>query len=357
MVPAMTLLSPLPSAVRGHSPPPPTWILGLAASIAVALAAILAQEAERRWLGQAWVESVALAILLGALVRLVWTPGPEVDRGVRFAAKTLLEVAVVLLGAAMSATTLWAAGPAMLAAIVALVVTAILASYGLGRAFRLPHRLAVLVACGNSICGNSAIAAVAPAIDAESDEVAASIGLTAALGVATVLVLPLLWKVLHLSVLQYGALAGLTVYAVPQVLAAAAPAGTAAVQMGALVKLTRVLMLGPVTFVAAALTRRMGQAGRTEAQARLKLSQAAPWFIVGFVLLMAARSLGALPEAWVGPAGALANGLTVVSMAALGLETDLRLVVRSGPRVGAVATLSLLVLGVMAFAIVRWRLT
>ncbi len=173
---------------------------------------------------------------------------------------------------------------------------------------------------------------------------------------ATVLILPVLWKVLHLSVLQYGALAGLTVYAVPQVLAAAAPAGAAAVQMGALVKLTRVLMLGPVTFVAAALTRRSGQGGQAGARSRLKVSRAAPWFIVGFVLLMAARSLGAVPTTWIAPAGVLANGLTVVSMAALGLETDLRLVARSGPRVGVVATLSLLVLGVMALGIVRWRL-
>ena len=105
-----------------------------------------------------------------------------------------------------------------------------------------------------------------------------------------------------LSVLQYGALAGLTVYAVPQVLAAAAPAGAMAVQMGALVKLTRVLMLGPVTFVAAALTQRSGQGGQAGGRSRLKVSQAAPWFIVGFVLLMAARSLGAVPTTWIAPA-------------------------------------------------------
>lgn len=349
----MTSITPSHAILPGR-PLGPAFA-GLAACLGVALAAGVVQSAEQHWLGRAWLETVALAILLGALVRLFWTPGREVGLGIHFGAKTLLEVAVVLLGASMSARVLLAAGPALLLIIAAMVVIAILVSYGIGRAFRLPHRLAVLVACGNSICGNSAIAAVAPAIDAEGEDVAASIALTAVLGVATVLILPIGWRALHLSVLQFGALAGLTVYAVPQVLAAAAPAGPAAVQMGALVKLARVLMLGPVTLAAAALAR--GRAdGNAAAAGGLRLAHAAPWFIVGFVALMVVRSTGMLPDAWAGAAAVAANLLTVVSMAALGLETDLRAVARSGLRVGAVATLSLVALGVMALFVVRWRL-
>src|SRR3546814_8154148 len=103
----------------------------------------------------------------------------------------------------------------------------------------------MLIACGNAICGNSAIAAVAPVIDAESDDVAAAIGFTAVLGVVVVLAMPGLAALAGFEGAKAGALAGLTVYAVPQVLAAAAPMGPAAVQMGTLVKLTRVLTLGP----------------------------------------------------------------------------------------------------------------
>src|SRR5205085_10254017 len=104
----------------------------------------------------------------------------------------------------------------------------------------------VLVACGNAICGNSAIAAVAPVIGAESDDVASSIAFTAVLGVLVVLGLPLLMVPLGLSTYQYGVLAGLTVYAVPQVLAATLPVSALSGQVGTLVKLVRVLMLGPV---------------------------------------------------------------------------------------------------------------
>jgi len=104
----------------------------------------------------------------------------------------------------------------------------------------------VLVACGNAICGNSAIAAVAPVIGADAEQVGAAIAFTAILGVAVVLGLPFLIAPLGLSFYQYGVLAGLTVYAVPQVLAAAFPVSVLSGQVGTLVKLIRVLMLGPV---------------------------------------------------------------------------------------------------------------
>ena len=109
---------------------------------------------------------------------------------------------------------------------------------------------------GDGVRGNSAIAAVAPVIGADSDDVAASIAFTAVLGVVVVLGLPLLGLGLGMSGIAFGALAGLTVYAVPQVIAAASPLGAVAVQTGTLVKLVRVLMLGPVCLVLSRGSRR-----------------------------------------------------------------------------------------------------
>ncbi len=149
-----------------------------------------------------------LAILLGTAVRTAWTPGVRWRAGVTFCAKTLLEVAVVLLGASISVQTVEAIGGDLLVGIVGVVAVAICASYGIGRTLGLPRRMAVLVACGNSICGNSAIAAVAPVIGADSKDVASSIAFTAVLGVVVVLALPFTVPLIHLSGLQYGVLAG-----------------------------------------------------------------------------------------------------------------------------------------------------
>jgi uncharacterized integral membrane protein (TIGR00698 family) len=156
---------------------------------------------------------------------------------------------VALLGASLDLRSVLAAGPGLLLGIAGVVAAAIVASYGVGRAVGLPRRMAALVACGNAICGNSAIAAVAPIIGATGREVAAAIAFTAVLGVAVVLALPLLVPAFGLSATQYGVLAGLTVYAVPQVLAATAPLGSLSMQAGTLVKLVRVLMLGPLVLL------------------------------------------------------------------------------------------------------------
>ncbi len=336
---------------------------GVLLCIGVTAVSFVLERVEVHIAGRAWLEALVLAILVGTGIRTAWTPGRRWAGGISFSAKMLLEIAVVLLGLSVSARTVLAAGPGLLLGIAAVVVAAIAASYGIGRLLGLPHRMATLIACGNSICGNSAIAAVAPVIGADGEDVAASIAFTAVLGVVVVLTLPLTVPLLHLSGLQYGALAGLTVYAVPQVLAATAPVGAVAVQLGTLVKLVRVLMLGPVVLGLSLLTRRMREetdeaaphvtAGDRPVPGRLPLHKLVPWFIVGFLVLAALRSAGAVPLEALGPTAWVANLLTVISMAALGLGTDLRVVARAGGRVTAAVTLSLLVLGAISLGLIR----
>jgi uncharacterized integral membrane protein (TIGR00698 family) len=320
------------------------------------------QGLEERWLGRAWLEALVIAIVLGTAIRTAWAPGPRWRAGIRFGAKYVLEVAVVLLGATVSGSTILNAGHHLLFGIVAVVFVAIGVSYGLGRLFGLPPKMAMLIACGNSICGNSAIAAVAPVIGARSDDVAASIAFTAVLGVAVVLGLPPLAMALGMTSKTFGILAGLTVYAVPQVLAATAPVGLVSVQLGTLVKLVRVLMLGPVVLALSLLMRSRRRANSMSAQipdqhlprrsALATVMQLVPWFIIGFLGMVALRSADLLPQAWLAPVTTLSGWLTVVSMAALGLGVDVRVVAKAGPRVSAVVMLSLLALGTVSCGLI-----
>jgi uncharacterized integral membrane protein (TIGR00698 family) len=330
---------------------------GLGLCLAVTVAAYGLEAGEQALFGKAWLEALVLAILIGTGVRSLWTPHCRWYAGIAFSAKYLLEIAVVLLGASVSASTILAAGPALLVGIAGVVACAILLSFGIGTLLGLSTRMALLVACGNSICGNSAIAAVAPVIGADGDDVAASIAFTAVLGVAVVLGLPLLGIALGMSDTVFGAFAGLTVYAVPQVIAAASPLGATAVQMGTLVKLVRVLMLGPVCLILSFLAPRL--APQTESEdgvvageviaRRPGLANLVPWFIVGFLVMVACRSVGFVPVAAVARIGQAATLLTTVSMAALGLGVDVRVVAAAGGRVSAAVILSLLGLGGISF--------
>jgi uncharacterized membrane protein YadS len=188
---------------------------GILLCVAITGVALLLQAVEVHFVGQAYLEALVLAILVGVVVRTAWVPTPRFVPGIAFSAKFLLECAVVMLGASVSVATVLALGPFLLVGIASVVAMALGFSFVICRVIGLPLRMAILIACGNSICGNSAIAAVAPAIGADSDDIAASISFTAVLGVIVVLILPLLVPVLQLSLTQYGVLAGLTVYAVP----------------------------------------------------------------------------------------------------------------------------------------------
>ena len=330
---------------------------GLTLCVAISIFAVAVQAGEEAALHHPYVEALVLAILLGTAIRTAWVPTPRFGAGIAFGAKQVLEFAVMLLGASLSLQAVAAAGSVLLAGIVCTVVLAIAASYLICRSLGMPGRLSVLVACGNAICGNSAIAAVAPVIGADGRDVAASIAFTAVLGVPMVLGLPLLIPLVGLSENQYGILAGLTVYAVPQVLAATVPVGLVSTQVGTLVKLVRVLMLGPVLLFFSVIAHRLpGHRRATDtAPARTSFSKLVPWFIIGFLLLATCRSLGLVPDAAVGPASQIAKHLTIISMAALGLGVDVRVLARVGSQVTLAVTSSLVLLLVVSLALI-WGL-
>ncbi|KXG84879.1 YeiH family protein [Agrobacterium bohemicum] len=323
-------------------------IPGLAVCVAVAVAAYLLARVQHALFGAGFLEALVFAIILGIMTRTVLSERNAWRPGISFSSKTLLEIAIVLLGASISFATIRSAGLTLIISVVAIVTISIYVSFAVARLLGLSPRLAMLIACGNSICGNSAIVAVAPVIEANSDEVASALAFTAVLGVASVLLLPLLYVYAGLGAAQYGALAGLTVYAVPQVLAAATPAGLVAVQTGTVIKLLRVLMLGPVIFTLGILQGRAARrAGRTTSRGHL-----VPWFIIGFMVVVVIRSLGLIPSDVVTILLTISSGLTVVAMAGLGLSVDIRTVASAGGRVILASSISLLLLIAVSYFVV-----
>jgi uncharacterized integral membrane protein (TIGR00698 family) len=329
-------------------------IPGIALCTLVAGIAMAVQALQEMTVGPPYVEAIVIAILLGTAIRTVWKPESRWLAGIAFSAKQLLEVAVALLGASVTLAAIAASGFVLLGAIVTIVMLSIAVSYSISRLLGLSVRLSLLIACGNSICGNSAIAAVAPVIGASTDDVACSISFTAILGVLIVLGLPLLIPLFQMSAMQYGILAGMTVYAVPQVLAATIPAGLVSTQIGTLVKLVRVMMLGPVVACMAVFGRKLRTRGAAGGPQKSRIFQALPWFIVGFFSLAACRSLALVPDVAVFPLQKTASILTILSMAALGLGVDLRVVSRIGGKVAAAVTLSLLFLLAVSLCLVRF---
>lgn len=320
--------------------------VGVAASI-TAIAFVLA-ELQERSIGHAVLEPLVLSLLLGLLVRALWTPSTRIDTGIAFAGKQLLEFAIVVLGLTLNLGALVDAGWKILFSVLLLVSLTLVVGISIGRRLGLDTTLATLVAVGNAICGNSAIAAVAPVIRAKKAEVAAAIALTAVWGVGVVLVLPLLVPLLNLSYERYGVVAGLSVYAVPQVLAATFSVSVQSGQIGSLVKLTRVMMLGPVVALFAWMYREKDDTGEG---AKLQLGKFLPWFVIGFFILAGIRTAGLVPEVWIAPATDISRILTAVAMAGLGLGVDIRSVRQMGGKVVHVVMILTVLLVVSALTI------
>lgn len=306
----------------------------LVASLLTILAFALA-EVQDAVFGWIVFEPLVLALIMGLVLRALWTPSDTLMPGIAFSAKQLLEFAIVLLGASLDLADLAEAGPKILTAVLICVTMTIVLGVTIGRLAGLDTKLAILVGVGNAICGNSAIAAVAPAIRAKKQDIAAAIALTAVLGVGVVLALPALIPLFNLSDERYGVVAGLSVYAVPQVLAATLPVSAQAGQFGSLVKLTRVLLLGPVVALFAFLYRNEQVEGEAH-PGRLTLGKLLPWFVIGFIALAILRTTSILPPAIGDWSKDISKVLTAVAMAGLGLSVDIRSVRKTGPRVAVV---------------------
>ena len=148
-------------------------------------------------------------------------------------------------------------------------------------------------------------------------------------------------------------MAGLTVYAVPQMLAATLPIGALSNQVGTVVKLVRVLMLGPVVLGLSLLARDLRTAGVRTNKSRPDWQELVRWFITGFLIVLIVRSVGLIPQVALPTITKIAAILTTIAMAALGLGVDIRVVAKSGVRVTLAVTASLIVLGSISYALIR----
>ena len=328
------------------------------------------------WLGVSWfgferspLSPILFAILLGLAIRNTVGLPAAYEAGLRFSLQRLLRLGVALLGLRLSLAAVGAIGLAALPIVVVSIATALVLVGWVTRALGLPPRLGTLVAVGTAICGNSAIVAAGPAIDAEEDEISYAVGCVTLFGLLALLVYP------FLSHAMFGGdatLAGLFLGTAIHDTAQVAGAGMLYLQQygvaetldtATVTKLLRNLFMIAVVPGMAYLHHRHARSGE---RVRLPaLRQAVPFFVLGFLALALLRTvgdLGAAPfggaisaatwGAWLDGASALSAWLLAIAMAAVGLGTDLRRIRRLGMRpllVGLVAALA--VGGVAAFSI------
>jgi uncharacterized integral membrane protein (TIGR00698 family) len=286
--------------------------------------------------------ALVVAVVLGICVGPVLPPASA--EGLRWVSRALLRLGVVLLGLQLGLGAVLDLGAGTVLAVVVTVLVAFTGTLLLGRWLGVAPGLRLLVATGFSICGASAIAAMDSVAGAKREEVATGIALVTLYGSAAIALVPLAGSWLGLGDLQIGAWAGIGVHEVAQVVAAASPAGAAAVSLAVVVKLTRVALLAPMVAAVGIAQRRRG----TDTGRRPPL---VPLFVLGFLAMIALRSTGVVPA---GVLAASAEATTVLFTAALfALGTAVRVgeLLRTGRRglvLGACSTVLVAGVGLAA---------
>jgi uncharacterized integral membrane protein (TIGR00698 family) len=303
------------------------------------------------------VSTAILAMFAGALAGNLLPLGKRALDGAKHVARRVIPWAIVLTGATLSFANARAVGMRACVVIVATMTTAMAAAWIAGKMLGVFPRTSVLIGAGTAICGNSAIIAVAPLIDAEDHDVMLSIGAINLLGLVLMFVSPLLGGWIGFSDAGYGVWAGSTLHAVPQAVAAGFAFSASAGGMATLVKLVRVALLAPLLLALAFAYARTRKDGVTVHYGRL-----VPPFLWGFLGLFLLNSLGLLPvlQFQRGYSMSLAEQLAgageillTLAMAAMGLEVNLRLFAKVGGTALMVGVASCVLACLVSWALIR----
>jgi len=295
--------------------------------------------------------SVAIAIALGLLVRNLTGLPAACQAGNKFVVKKVLRLAIILLGAKLSFLEVLKTGRSALLIVVCCIVISLLLVQCLARILKLPARLGTLLGVGTCICGNSAIVATAPAINAREEEVAFAVATITLFGTIAVFVYPLLGSLASMTQPVFGTWAGTAINDTSQVIAAGKIFGADALKIATVVKLTRNLFMAPVIVIMSFLYSR--QKNSPAAGGKVNYIKTFPLFVLGFVAMAVLNTMGVFSASAANAIVKTSGYLIVISIAAVGLGTDLAAMKKVGLKPFYVGLAASIVMAGMSFGLIK----
>ncbi|MBE6363481.1 MAG: putative sulfate exporter family transporter [Lentisphaerae bacterium] len=271
-----------------------------------------------------------IALFTGMIINSFWRPAWAVP-GLKFTSKKILKFAIILLGASLSVSVIVSVGKLSLTVMFFTLLTCFGGGYFIGKMLKLNWKLSNLISAGTGICGGSAIAAIAPVIDAEDKDIAYAMSATFLFDMAMIVLFPIMGRALGLSDEAYGLWAGTAVNDTSSVVAAGYAFSEGGGDFATMVKLTRTLSIIPTVLVFAFINVRLARKKHLEATGKkIDFRGLFPWFILGFLALAAINSTGIIPAEISGMAKGASKFLMVSALAAIGLGTSFQDMKKAG---------------------------
>jgi len=317
------------------------------------------------------ISEILIAVLLGLYVGNAFPLNKQLRAGAKFALQRLLRLGIILLGLRLSLQDVAATGVNALLLVLACITLALTLAYLAGRLFRIPPKLAALIGVGTAICGNTAIIATAPVIEADEEEMGFAVATITLFGLLAVLVYPLIGSALALPQHAFGLWAGTAVNDTSQVVAVSTIYGDAALDTATVVKLTRNTLMAPLIVLfgliyTRALKKPMGD--QAAQASRFDWKKIIPGFVVGFLVMALLRTIGIaagiLPQSVGNPGDLtaaaaflktvddLSKFLILMALAGVGLNTNLASLRRIGLKPLLVGTCVALLLAAVSLALI-----
>ena len=273
------------------------------------------------------IGGTVLGITIGILITSLFKLPAKSRKGIKFTSKYILQLAVVLLGFDMNMASVIRVGQQSLLVILLTISAAFITALFVGRLLKVNKTLTTLVGVGTAICGGSAIAAASSAINADDQDISYSISTIFLFNVIAVFLFPFVGHLLNLSDTGFGMWAGTAINDTSSVVAAGFSYSDAAGNFATVVKLTRSLMILPVTLALAFVTAR-----ENREQQHFNFVQIFPWFVLAFLVAAILNSTGWIPVTITGTLAQTGKFLIIMAMAAIGLNTSIQGFVKAGPR-------------------------
>ena len=267
-----------------------------------------------------------IAMFIGIVINAIRKPNKNFAPGIKFTSKKVLKFAIILLGASLNIATILNVGKFSLAVMVFTLLTCFGVGHFTGKWLGLNWKMSNLISAGTGICGGSAIAAIAPVIDATDTDVAFGISATFLFDMAMIVLFPIMGKALGLTDQAYGLWAGTAVNDTSSVVAAGYAFSEGAGDFATMVKLTRTLAIIPTVVIFALINLRLKrkETQNSDAKLQVKIGSIFPWFILGFLAMAGLRSLGWIPAEVAAFLKSTSKFLMVAALAAIGLNTSFR---------------------------------
>ena len=308
---------------------------GIAAALLIALVATFIESK----LPIHVVGAAVMAMFMGILLNPLVVKTELFSSGIKFTSKKILKFAIILLGLSLNINTILYVGKMSLVVMIFTLATCFGGGYFIGKALGLNWKLSNLISAGTGICGGSAIAAIAPTIDADDTDIAYAMSATFLFDMAMILLFPIMGQALGMSDEAFGIWAGTAVNDTSSVVATGYAFSEGAGDFATMVKLTRTLSIIPTVITFARINVRIKKreaatlnANDKDIKANVSILKIFPWFILGFLLMAIAASVFTIPDYVVFETKSTSKFLMVAALAAIGLNTSFKNLKKSGIR-------------------------